>query len=555
MKRRAIFLIVFPLLLLLSQQALAGSGCPSRYDLKQLGALPDSDGDYRCDLLVAFTINTGAGPTEVEIYGKEGRTNPERIVQAMHDSGEALSRFPGYGSVPVKIYLSNRPLAYDFDGDKYDQGRTNLSSELTEGDRPSCIIAMFRTSIGPEFPPVLAHEFFHCVEFSAFDNKMYSPGSAWWSESAAEWFADLVYPGTGFSDGFVEDFDAKSPTTSLVDMKYENVVFLWWLEQKYGAQKVFDLMAAMPDDYDSTSGDGAQADALAAFLPEGDFLEFAEDYLDQTLLQTGGRAVASSPDPGTVYEIVGDSALTLDAPRFVVFRATLAFGCGNWKMIPTLRAGLYGVAKNNNGMWETLAADLAPDREGTFEYRLAGIGSGADGFALDLRTGRDRAFYESGPAACLVGDWSLVAGGLGKIQGDLINGMDAAANAEIPDLQAHLVLKADGTFTLGPATRGHMESTTSSGTSATDFVLRFTRSGTWAVRHGHLERCYDTTGPGEVAFTTRHADGSRSSGRGDMLPRGLPEFIETKRYSCEGNRLEIEYMRILFKKINLEYEK
>ncbi len=562
MRRFSALLAVFSGLFLFANITVAAPGCPAQADLEYLGANPAEGFSEECRQLDSFTIRSGAGEINIEVYGFSRTTarKLEQTKQALTRAGAALADFAGYSSVPVKVYMSPRLHSGVSGPEGDDQGVTTLSLADASGGQ-DCVIALFRQANGPEYAQVVAHEFFHCVELTRFDNKMRSGPSAWWSESIAEWFAGYAYPGTGFSDGFVQEFDVKSIDTPLTGMTYPNIVFLWWLEQDQGADAIFALMEAMPDDRDESADEELQKNALEAFLGAGAFLRFTENYLDGNLVQTGGRPVPSTPRIEDIYNITEASEMTLAAPRFVPYRATLLFDCGEWDLRQTLRSGVYGAARDANGAWGQLPDTVSSDGSGQFEYLFAGGATAAEGLSLELKAGKDFCApcatpdYSSGPEACLVGDWTLVSGGLGEVQSGLINNLEGAQNADIPDMQGHLVLNRDGTFTVGPSTRGHIETNNSSGTTSTDFVLRFTRSGTWSVNRNRLERCYDITGEGEIAYTTVSPSGERSRGRSDMLPRGLPEFTETKRYTCEGNRLEIEYMRVLFRKINMIYEK
>src|SRR5690606_38060170 len=197
------------------------------------------------------------------------------------------------------------------------------------GADDGCRMALYPASTGRRGLAITAaHEFFHCVQASEFPDTYDRASSSWWVEGTAEWFANLVFPGTGTSDGFVSEFDSVSHDTALTAMEYESVVFFFWLGERQGSGAIGRLMRAVQQ-----PGEPAQQDALAAFLPAEEWQDFAEAYLSRRIRQPGGRAIASSPFPGDIYVWgEGSHSHEISARRFILARAQLEFGCGVWSV-------------------------------------------------------------------------------------------------------------------------------------------------------------------------------------------------------------------------------
>jgi len=547
--------LIFILLSVSANTALARF-CPIREEAEALGAL-----DLflnRCVERARFDVPTAGAPIPVEIFSSPDATQRAIDVTkaAILKSGIALQTLGDYRSLPVVIYLSPRELAVadpnSLDSE-YDWGRTLVFDGYGDptGTPNHCGIAMFHQSAGDYFELTVAHEFFHCVQFTYFQQKMNNEGADWWYESTAEWFGNYVYSGTDNSDSWVASFDEDSANYPVTQLPYAGIVFMWWLENTYGARKIMQLMEAM-------TPTGSQEEALAAFLTPEEMLKFAQDYLDQSIVQTGGRAIASSPNYGP--EIRNDADLHLDtdfeAPRFVLYRANLRLDCGQWRFSDNIASGLSAQEQNLDGNWAAFPPEVSSNDSGILDFQIAGIGTGPNGFNETLTADKSRCipceaahYTDDGPEACLIGSWHMVSGGMGAFQAGVANYTGGFKNVDFPDPETSLTLNADGTFAVGPFDSGEFDILDRDRYEHIDMTIEMTRAGTWSATKYIFERCYE---PGNGLSVSGSGNGNAFSLAFDDLGT-KQEFTSEKHYTCEGDHLDIDYMRYLFKTIQQNY--
>lgn len=171
----------------------------------------------------------------------------------------------------------------------------------------------------------VAHEAFHCVQRLTHPRQYAGVRNDWWTEGSAEWFANLAQGGTGFSDGFIADFDRLSHGTALSDMAYESLVFFFWLSEAYGPEAVLLLAEVMP-----TGAYGAAE--LASALPPEAWRDFGWAYLDGAVRFPDGRPVNSAPDQGVLKRLTDGERLHIEAPALALPRVRLAVPPGLWRL-------------------------------------------------------------------------------------------------------------------------------------------------------------------------------------------------------------------------------
>ncbi len=380
--------------------AASAQSCPTREDLALVGSAPGAQyGD--CRELARFTIQTGREDIPAAIFGAAD-TDPRAVMQirgALIKAGDTVKALAPLGSRPVKIYISPtqnvEPQIYEDAASQ--QGTMVVDAQTAPSvDRQTCVIGIFPPAMAasPQSRThTVAHEFFHCVIITEYPHRDTARGATWWVEGAAEWFASHVYENTPESDGAVATFDQFSVETPLTRMAYGNVVFFWWLEQKYGTDGVFGLINAMPVR-------GSQDDALAGFMADSAFREFAKAYLDGDIVQPGGRVVASNPDFGATITVENGVPFEVSAPRHVLFRATVEFSCGLWRLRQQGLRGLYAAQPASSAVWGDLPETI--DREYGETLQLAGGATEASGFFTKIMADKDFC------APCSVPDYILI---------------------------------------------------------------------------------------------------------------------------------------------------
>ncbi len=394
------------------------------------------------------------------------------------------------------------------------------------------------------------------MQFSDFYQGYVQSGSAWWIEGSAEWFASLTYPGSSLSDEWVAEFDDVSATTPVTGMEYASVVFFWWLNQNYGKGRVLGLLNAM------NGGSGSQEDALASVISQTDFLQFVTDYLEQNITQPGGRAAASTPLHDEIIEIDGDRDISLEARRFVAYRAFLKFACGGWDIIEHARKGTYKAMRMPRSEWQELPAEFRSNSEGKIEFILAGAATDADGFSLSFKAVKQLCVpcqlpdYSAGPEACLIGEWHLVSGGMGAMIGEMLGDVPELSGVDYPDLDGLLILRRDGSFTLRADDDGSMQTTTpSGGMFSADISISMEKEGTWSVNGDKLVQCYRPIKSINIDETITDPDGETTRITEDQYLGPKLSYTEKRQFTCESGRLEIIQRALFAPTLQWVYEK
>jgi len=113
----------------------------------------------------------------------------------------------------------------------------------------ACPITLFPLGFNDEFENTLAHEAWHCVQREMGFPRGVRSGASWYEEGGAQYFANVVFPETGW----FSTFDSRSRTVALGDMSYE--AWVWWqfLGSRESPRGVADLHKQM-----SADGDGGQ---------------------------------------------------------------------------------------------------------------------------------------------------------------------------------------------------------------------------------------------------------------------------------------------------------
>ncbi len=492
-----------------------------------------------CDEAVRFTIATPGGSREVRIihdsddapaglaaFAGDIRSGIERAATALMSIGEGA---PG----DITVWASGLAAPEDA------IGITDAATRPVGAMDGECAMAIYP---GDDIGYVVAHEFFHCVQYATYGAKTDRVASTWWAEGSAEWFANLAYPGTGNSDLDVAAYDSASAGTALTSMAQESVVFFFWLGERFGASMVMALMAAMPDGNSET----AQQDALAGLLSESDFQAFAQDYLDRTIQQPGGRAIPSTPFPGNIYPWSESRSHDLSEDRFVLARAQLEFACGAWSIARSGESGTWKVSLDD-GPWDALPEWLSVAGEGPDHYRLAAFGIEADGFAVTIEATRDPcqacgslAAGDDTAASCLVGTWNLVSGGYGERMDEMLEGTGLYETVEFPDMESVLVINGDGTYSFpGPPEDTTLSTRSDSGDLYIGIgTLSMQSSGQWSVDGDTLTLC-ETFDLAEMDITVTNPDGVDSRFTGSGGSEGMPPLLRYRTFSCTDSALTL----------------
>ena len=462
------------------------AACPTADDLEAGGSTPGLALE-RCYELGRFEIPSGRGNIPVTMFGtrRSDEQYIDLILEGLTFAGASLADIGPLTTEPLEVFIS--PTDYAFEEGA--AATATPSVDVGTGNPATCVIVTFPGVGGARYAFNMAHEFFHCVQFNEFSDQEQAGSNDFWVEASAEWFANITYPNSTFSDRFVDDFDHNSIETPLTQMSYDNVVFFFWYSARNSPAGVIELLRGM-------STTGAHDDALAEFVSDEDLQQFAKDYFDKNITQPGGRTPPSNPRYTETVRWDEDETENFEAVRFRIYRARLEFACGEWEVEERDLEGMTTVMKLPDGDWEDVPDEVSSEDGEDITYRFVGVATGADGFSVEIEAKKKpcslcpRIVEDDDPAACLVGEWHLASGGLGAKIGQLLNSSTELENVDYPDLDGVLILNEDGTFVARTDDDGHLESVTEGGDRIIgDVNFNFESSGTWGVNGERFEQC------------------------------------------------------------------
>lgn len=349
-----------------------------------IGEIRWRGGDAKIRVIVA------GGPTPA--LNAEERNFIARVDALAERVGDAMDAFGGLELDDTSILLSNLTL-----------GSFHAGTYVGGGDE--CKIAFYKTPDEVSLNKFLftyAHEIFHCIQEATWPALYAMPGNEdnWWMEGTAEYFAHVANPNSSEGDAFINQFDADSPSDSLVGMDYGAVVFFLWLgndREPRGVRAFIDGMAR-------TGGRAAQLAALRARMPLERWIEFGQKYLDGRIRQPGGRTLPSLVDRGETVIFQRPARHQSETSEYVLTRETFVFKKGRtYRLSITGASGAlrskFGLAPGNwaDPPTRVLACD-ADKRYTVLTTSVQGETSSHTFVMEDSEVVNER-------ACCLIGDW------------------------------------------------------------------------------------------------------------------------------------------------------
>lgn len=380
----------------------------------------------------------------------------------------------------------------------------------------------------------VAHEIFHCIQVANLSSAQMRSGSGglrgggdWWLEGSATWFAALALPDPGPLPDEVDRFDSSSATTPLNAMAYEASPFFLWLGQNASPAGVMGFLREMASD----RSESAQRAAMAAALPQEDWLLFAQDYLDGAIRHPHGTDLSfAEPAQGDAWTWSATQTRTAPLEPFVLHRGVIAFECGRWRTSVD-PAPTHGARPQDGGAWNALPAAIDTTSGSGGNYRLAAINATPSRVTLSvvgtMESGCGDCAGVRTTDACLVGSWRMTGGGGPEwLRRQGVEGNYRTSNETI-------VFRRDGTYVTG------MVGLESDGRlrEGGSFQGRgqVQAGGRWSTSAGVLNLCADMQHlSGQTVITTR--DGQRVT---IPVPSAPPEPAHP-RYSCAGSTLDLE---------------
>jgi hypothetical protein len=282
-----------------------------------------------CVEIGRIPLNTGTETKTVRIvrlssdsaHGDDSRWLP-LIENAVNASASQMRELGGLRISDVTVLLSNLRSTDSTTGERNDTHAATLGVSATE-----CNIVFYKLGgavSSREYTFTFAHELFHCMQAVTFRPRDRYAAAGWWVEGSAEYFANRVQPGTGFSNSFISRFDSQSLRTSLLDMDYENVVFFMWLGSSGGPERFVSFLRGMP----SSDGRDAQLRALQGLLPRDQWRSFVEAAMNGRINKPGGGNLPRLTRALPPESVLGPKAINLSSGAYVIPRKNIVFQRG-----------------------------------------------------------------------------------------------------------------------------------------------------------------------------------------------------------------------------------
>ncbi|MEX2632269.1 MAG: hypothetical protein WD341_20245 [Tistlia sp.] len=555
---------------------------PARADCSVPGYAAAADHRFEgwppCDELDSFNVQTPRGPRQVRMIGDRNLPSdwhePVRLTrEAIVRSADTLREI-GSGTVPNLLVLITGLLPSETPPDPSDpeavaaDRRTRQEGVADGRSGEECLLVVYPGNVeARDLGFVVAHEFFHCVQYALARPQMTARDDGrpdeWWVEGSAEWFANLAYPESDASASWLTDLDSLTPDRALSEAAYEAFAFWSWYAREWSPAAVLEYLPRTP----TAGGAGAQLQAAAQMIAEDRWLAFVRDYLDRQLRYPDARRLPVSPRPGETFLWTETGEEQLEGERLALYRSNLVFTCGKWRIESEEAEGVWKVRKPDRpGDWQELPERLEVEPGKEERYLLGGVGPGEEGFRLTVTATREAEseadcpcddFAETARArgsrrdACLVGTWQLASGGLVEWLDRALKDVhrssgsfasyDSETDAE--DEGRRLFLGADGRYHYGTSTVSRREEAfTEKGDRFASHVEGLSGgAGYWATREGMLEVCAASEASGAVATLELKEEVMTLE-----LPGYLSEHLYSGgyHYSCGGGALALRHLEI-----------
>lgn len=191
----------------------------------------------------------------------------------------------------------------------------------------------------PGFQQTLAHEIFHCFQDRNFDHPFSGDPEVnnWFVEGSAEYFGNYAYPTVNAEYEFIGDISSNIALYTLFDLDYENFLFFQFLANRIGNEELIQVLTSLPSEGDAN----IYAASLQAGLPDfsGLFQEFAQDYYDRLIADSGGGMVPVMPMP-EYTDVIELGSTTYSIDPFVVPHWRLVFPEGRTYTLHQRATGL-----------------------------------------------------------------------------------------------------------------------------------------------------------------------------------------------------------------------
>ncbi len=277
-----------------------------------------------------------------------------------------------------------------------------------------CYIGLFPslfTKTVEQSQQVVAHEMFHCYEFTNLSSQTAGPvrsANEWWVEGAAEYFGNVVYPSVNFEYEWLGELTENIRSTSLFSWSYRSFIFFQYLENRpdTGVHGILQLLRNMP----TTGNRPEQMAALSAFPNmEVIFHEFALAVADQSIMDTNGSAIRFEA-PTQVETSYGSDPSAFNAAPFTVTIWPVTFARGfDFTLTPTVTGS--GLSDSRPallpGLWGPLPSELSTSCAETHDLFVLTQTGATDAAVYDISLATNTRPAANACDTCLLGSWQM----------------------------------------------------------------------------------------------------------------------------------------------------
>lgn len=386
----------------MSPAAFAFGNCADDFYMK---TFDERLGGMNCDIIGTVDIRWSGGSAKMRVIKPHDAPSDEnaammgRVRELAARVGAAMDQVGHVSIADVTVLMTGmRPTEVNLVAQADIQRKPGLGRE--------CAVAFYKqpTPVSvDEFVFFYAHELFHCIQYRTWPAAMDAAHDLWWTEGTAEYFAHLARPGTTTGDAWVQNFDVRSPSVSLLQMQYENVVFFAWLAQTQGPGAIASFARSM-------SPGAGQLAALQGAVSSDMWLEFAKAYLDRRIQLPGGRPLPSRPLMGDKLDVYSTRDLPLPISPYVLARETVVFKRGHkYQLSLNGRPDDARVqwAKPSDGRWGDTPSEIDPC-DADEDYRVLWLTTrSSTAGTVKVRAGEHKSVCN-----CLVGSWEMTQASL-----------------------------------------------------------------------------------------------------------------------------------------------
>ncbi len=487
-----------------------------------------------CLEYITTEINGRAFRLYYPIYWPADDPRRARLPQIMQAVQTAVPIFNSYGPQPIiPTVLVVTELA---EGEAEGHPHPDIYAKAKSGGT-SCHVGIFPSSFridAPQMQQSIAHELFHCYQYTNLTAQESGPDSAaneWWVEGSADYFSDVVYPNVNHENRWLPQIRDNATDEPLTSWRYKAFIFFEYLANNMGMtpDQIIALLAAMP----TSGGVDEQKAALSAQTGMQDaFHQFARALADSQVRDTNGSSFATTFNPDTPIHFNAESGSKLfPAEPFLIVYQEIALKENNDYAFVVSTSGGTGrsAAKPGEavGVWGPMPSTISTCAP--LNYRLLITSAATNDHLLNVA-------YTATPTthcdSCLYGTWQMDNNSyLALMQALTPTGDDVQTQDERAEGSATMTFFEDGRFESAFNNFTVYSTLVPDGAPAMQMELRFSggSAGTYVASGDQLNTTVTTSNISIVTYMNGQSVGNFPAAGGGTPGGG--------KYTCSDSTL------------------